>query len=118
MRQDLAMKVKSFGPQLRVAPKIAKEKKILATYKKVIVQVGFATAENVDFDGRRGVLWIGRTRVAEWKDDSEGGKLQVVQAKLREAGLDVTTKVLEDAVKEALSLGSMRYKSDLVPSYY
>ena len=41
-------------------PEDRKKGKTLATYKKeVMVDVGLAKADSIDFDSRRGILWVG-----------------------------------------------------------
>ena len=52
---------------------------------------------------RRGFLWVGRERVAEWEGDDVSGQLVLKQDKLKKAGIDVETKMLVDAVAEKIS---------------
>ena len=49
---------------------------------------------------KRGLLWIGRQRVAEWQADSEN--LLWNNDALKKAGVDVDGKSLGDAVSEKL----------------
>ena len=70
------------------------------TAKSIIVEVGLAKDDTVDYEAKRGILWVGRTRVAEWSTPSE--KLVWKDESLKAAGLNVESKFLDDALKEKL----------------
>ena len=42
-------------------------------YKDVLSDVGLADPGAIDFDTRRGILWVGTVRIAEWMGDAEYG---------------------------------------------
>ena len=75
----------------------------MATYKKILVEVGLADPDNIDSDVKRGILWAGRVRIGEWVGDAESGKLVLNSTRLSHAGMDVEAKMLDDAVDEALA---------------
>ena len=85
------------------SPEDRKKGKVLATYKKILIDVGLVDADMVDFDSRRGILWIGNERVDEWVEDGVVGKLMLSQERLNKAGVNVEVKMLEDAVTESLT---------------
>ena len=84
-------------------PEDRKKGKQFSTYNKVLVEEGLASADKVDYDVRRGILWVDRERVAEWQGDDASGHLVMWQDNLRKAGIDVEVKMLVDAVAEKAS---------------
>ena len=78
------------------------KRKIFYSCKRVLVDVGVAKEEDVEYVLKSGILWIGRHRVAEWKPEEE--KLEWITEALRRAGVDVDTKNLDDAVQEKMSV--------------
>ena len=86
------------------SPADRRKGKIMATYKKVLVEVGLADVNAIDFDARRGMLWAGRTRIAEWVGDAESGTLTLNSARMKDAGMDVKAEMVDNAVKEALGV--------------
>ena len=76
---------------------------LVATYKKVLVDVGLADSGTVDFDTRRGSMWNGRVKIAEWVGDGESGKLMLQNNRLKDAGMDVEARMIDAAVDEALA---------------
>ena len=57
----------------------------------------------VDYDAKRGILWSGRMRIAEWIGNAESGKLVLNSEHMKQAGMDLETKMVDDAVAEALA---------------
>ena len=82
------------------SPEDRRKRKNLDMAKKVLVDVGLASEEQTEYDLKRGLLWIGRQRVAEWQADSEN--LLWNNDALKKAGVDVDGKSLGDAVSEKL----------------
>ena len=74
--------------------------KILYIAKQIMIEVGLVSEDIVDYEAKRGILWAGRTRVAEWSTSS--AQLVWNNDGLKQAGLDVEGKFLEDAIKEKL----------------
>ena len=74
----------------------------LGKYKKVIIEVGLAAPEQVRVDYRRGILLVRRVRVGEWKGEGDEAKLELTEARLTEAGIQVGAEALHEAVTEAL----------------
>ena len=74
--------------------------KILSKHKRVLIEVGLASADSIRVDYRRGVRLINRSRVGQWETSSE--KLQLDKDKLREVGIDVEVCKLEAAVAELM----------------
>ena len=85
------------------SPEDCNNSRQFSMYKTVLTEAGLASADNVDYDVRRGALWVGRERVAEWEGDDVSGQLVLKQDKLKRAGIDVETKMLVDAVAEKIS---------------
>ena len=85
------------------SPADRRKGRVMATCKKVLVEVGLADPDNIDFHAKRGILWAGRVRIGEWVGDAESGKLVLNSTRLSHAGMDVEAKMLDDAVDEALA---------------
>ena len=85
------------------SPSDRRKRRILVTYKNVIVDAGLADASQIDFDVRRGILWMERTRVGEWAGDADTGRLLLSGEKVKQAGMKVEPKMIDDAVNEVLS---------------
>ena len=102
-----AVKPTHDGRQLWAGPSRSLEdrrkRKQFSTHKTVLVEVGLANPEQVDYDVRRGILWFGKERIAEWYGDDASGKLVLNQEKLQIAGLKVEAKILADAVAEKMA---------------
>ena len=78
--------------------------KILSKNKKVLIEVGLAQAQEVRIDYKRGVLFIRKTRVAEWKESGPANvSLSYFPARLKEVGIDVPLDKLENAVREEMA---------------
>ena len=82
-------------------PEDRRKGKVLHAAKQVLIDVGLAKEEEVDYETKRGILWIGRKRVAEWRASDE--KLQWDVAKLSAAGVDVDNKLLDNAIDEKIN---------------
>ena len=82
------------------SPEDRKKRRTLSTYKNVLIDVGLAKAENVDYDSRRGLLWVGRCKVGIWNPLAE--VLEIDEQKMKAAGISVGTKMLQDAVADAM----------------
>ena len=63
--------------------------------------MGLAKEEDVDYEPKRGTLWIGKKQVAEWQTTLEC--LAWTPEGLKAAGVDVSSKSLDDAVAEKMS---------------
>ena len=83
-------------------PEDWKKRRLFYSCKLVLVEAGVAKEEDVKYELKRGFLWIGRHRVAEWRPEEE--KLEWIIPALRSAGVDVDSRNLDDAVKEKMSL--------------
>ena len=82
------------------SPEDRTKRKALNTAKHVLIEVGLAKEEETEYDPKRGLLWIGRQRVAEWLADS--GRLSWNSDALMRAGVDVDGKSLSDAINEKM----------------
>ena len=47
------------------SPEDRRKRQTFATYKDLLTNVGLANEEDVDFDARRGILWVGKHRIGE-----------------------------------------------------
>ena len=83
-------------------PADRKKSRTLHSCKRVLVEVGVAKEEDVEYEVKRGILWVGRHRVAEWKPEEE--KLKWITGGLNLAGVDVEGQKLDDAVREKMSI--------------
>ena len=83
-------------------PEDRRKGKALYSSKRVLIEVGLAKEEDVDFEAKRGVLWIGRQRVAEWVAATE--KLRWKPEALKAAGVDVDSKLLDAAIDEKINM--------------
>ena len=72
--------------------------KNLSKFKRVLVEVGLANATDIRIDYRRGFAFVKHVKVANWNANSE--KLSIDQGRLKEAGVDIEVKKVEDAVDE------------------
>ena len=81
-------------------PADRKKGRHLRASKDVLVEVGLAKEEEVDFDPKRGILWIGRQRVAEWNEADE--RCHWDSEKLKAAGVAIESQNLDDAVADKL----------------
>lgn len=68
---------------------------------RALVEVGVAKEEDVEYEVKRGIPWVGRHRVAEWKPEEE--KLKWITGGLNLAGVDVESQKLDDAGREKMS---------------
>ena len=82
------------------SPQDRKKGRTLAAYKRVIAEVGLAKVDEIDYDSRRGLLWIGKRRVAEWQVSEE--RLEIDASEMRAAGVVVDSNILTNAVAEAM----------------
>ena len=76
--------------------------KTFSTYKRVLVEVGLADANDIDFDAKRGVMWAGRVRIGEWDGEALSGRLVLNRERMVQAGMNVEPEMIDNAVKEAL----------------
>ena len=83
------------------SPEDRKKGNTLSAYKRVLVEVGLTKAEDVDFDSRRGLLWVGKCRVGEWNADCE--RLELDENEMQAAGVKVDAKILSDEVADAMA---------------
>ena len=72
--------------------------KNLSKFKRVLVEVGLANATDIRIHYRRGFAFVKNVKVADWNANSEN--LSIDQDRLKEAGVDIDVKKVEDAVKE------------------
>ena len=83
------------------SPEDRKKGKCLSAYKRVLSEVGLAKTETIDYDSRRGILWIGRHRVGMWQ--AEESNLELDEAEMRAAGVEVSASMLRAAVVDSMS---------------
>ena len=76
-------------------PEDYRKRKALHSSKRALVEVGLAK-EEVDFEAKRDVLWVGRQRVAESLAATE--KLKWKPEALKAASVDVDSKLLDAGI--------------------
>ena len=81
-------------------PQDRQKKRTLNMSKNVLVEAGLVKEEDVEYETKRGIIWIGRERIAEWNAAEE--KVTWIMAALRRAGITVESKILDDAVHEKM----------------
>ena len=82
------------------SPDERKKAKHIGKYKRVLIEVGLASADDIKIDYRRGVLMVKRLRVGEWKGEGAEGQLELNEEHLKKVGIET---VLQNAVTELLS---------------
>ena len=83
-------------------PEDCRRGKALYSFKCVLVLAGLAKEEEVDCEAKRGVLWIGRQRVAEWV--AATAKLKWKPEAWKAARVDVDNKLLDAAIDETMNM--------------
>ena len=84
-------------------PQERTKSKNLSKFKKVLVEAKLAPADTVKIDHKRGIVFVGRIRVAEWKADGPDNKLIASPEKLKQAHIDVNPTKLYDALEELMN---------------
>ena len=80
------------------SPEERTKAKNLSKFKKVLLDTGLAEPDRVKVDYKRGLVFVNKHRAAEWKDD----RLVLNQLALQQAGIDVETSKLLDAVDDLM----------------
>ena len=57
---------------------------------------------NATIDYKRGIAFVNRVRVAEWKVSGGDGKVIIDESKLKNAEIDVDAEKIYDALNEVL----------------
>jgi hypothetical protein len=94
---------KSLWATASKSPEERKKAKYLGKHKRVLIEVGLATAGDIKIDYRRGILMVRRLRVAEWKGDGDDGHVELDVDSLTKVGINVGVTALQNAVEELLS---------------
>ena len=82
------------------SPEDRRKGKTLSSCKRVLIEVGLAKAVGVDYDSKRGLLWIGSRRVGMWQAEEQ--QLELDERQMQAAGVAVSAKMLKDAVTDAM----------------
>ena len=85
------------------SPEERNKAKHLGKHKRVLIEVGLATAGDIKIDYRHGILMVKRHRVAEWKGEGDDGHVEINEEALTEVGITVGATALKNAVEELLS---------------
>ena len=81
-------------------PEERKKGKFMALTKKFLIEVRGANKDHIDVDYRRGIVWVGRFRVCEWKMAGGTGQAQLQDNKCREAGI-MNSSAIRAAIDQA-----------------
>jgi hypothetical protein len=87
------------------SPEERKKSKTLSKFKKVLLDTKLAKPEDVKVDYKRGIVFVSRLRVAEWKnsaDTESTDNLVIDQNAMQQVGIDVEPKKIYDAGAELL----------------
>ena len=87
------------------SPEEGKKSKSLSKFKKVLLDTSLAKPEDVKVDYKRGIVFVRRLRVAEWKDAADPectDNLVIDQETMQQVGNDVEPNKIYDAVAELL----------------
>ena len=74
--------------------------KRLSKFKKMLIESNLVEAANVYVDYKRGVIFVGKVRIAEWQVAGDESKLVIEAANLKNAKIDAEPKMLYDALAE------------------
>ena len=77
--------------------------KNVSKLKRGFVETGLAEASEVQADYKRGVLFINRVRIAEWKCASGEEKMVIDETKLKEVNITANPDKIYDALRELMS---------------
>ena len=66
--------------------------------KNIFIDTSLADANTISTDYKRGVIFLKKYRVAEWKSE----KMCIDPVKLKESGIDVEAARIDDAMREML----------------
>ena len=80
------------------SPSERKKGRTLSRYKRVFIEANISDPDNIRVDYNRGFLMLNKIRIAEWDQDAE--RLVLKSDKLKEAGVQVETEMLDNAYKE------------------
>ena len=93
---------KSLWATITKSPEERNKAKHLGKYKRVLIEVGLAKAEDVRVSYGRGILMVKRARVAVWRGEGDEGHVEINEKNLKSVGIDVTGTALKNAVDELL----------------
>ena len=94
---------KSLWFSVSKSPDERRKGRILSKYKRVFLEVDVVAKEDIRIGYRRGIIMIKNVRIGEWSGDGATGRVALHQGKLKDVGIDVDVKKVDDAVKELLS---------------
>ena len=83
-------------------PEERTKSKHLSKFKKVLIETNLAAPSSVKVDYTRGLIFVNRTRIAEWKTCGDASKVVADVAKLNAVNIDIDPEKIYDAVDELL----------------
>ena len=81
-------------------PEERRKGKYLSKYKKVLIETGLAEPSSIRVDYNRGLVFMNRLRLAEWKVSGSTGQIITDASKLKELNIAVDSDKIQDAVEE------------------
>ena len=84
------------------SPEERRKAKVLGKYKRVFIEVGMATPENVKINYKWGIIYVNKIRIGTWKSMGAEDDVEIAEDKLKALGMGVGVDMLKNAVKELM----------------